>query len=72
MLSFDCTSKLCIILSNNFQFIFAVKNALQNLVIELCSALKIFQKYLLVFIKATHSFVVIELTIFLQKCKIPF
>ena len=39
-LSFECTSKLCIIFSTNFQFNFTLKNALHNLVIELCSVLK--------------------------------
>ena len=48
-----------------FQAIFSLfshlKNALHNLVFELCSALKISQKYWRLLIKFTHSFVAIEL-----------
>ena len=50
-----------LLLSTNFQFIFTIKNALHNVVIELCSALKYFKNILQIFIKVTHSFVAIEL-----------
>ena len=54
-----------LLFSTNFQFIFIFKNALHNLVSELCSA-PFFKNILQVFIKFTHSFVAIEL---LTLCK---
>ena len=53
-----------LIFSTNFQFNFIFKNTLHNLVIELCSALKIIQKYSTVIYYVTRSFAAIELLTF--------
>ena len=45
--------------STNFQFIFIFKNALHNLVIELCSAPFFFKNIAQILINLTHSFVAI-------------
>ena len=59
--------------STNFQFIFTFKNEVLNLVIELCSAHKLFQKYFTRFFKiVTHSFVAIELLTFFNNAKFHF
>ena len=41
-LSFECTSKLCITFLGQFSVFFTFQDALHNLVIEFCSAFKIF------------------------------
>ena len=50
--------------STNFQFFSHLNSAQQHLVIELCRALKIHQKYPRLFNKVTRSFVAIELFTF--------
>ena len=54
--------KNCVLtLSANFSLFLHLKNALLNVVIEFCSALKILSKIVRLFIKVTCSFVAIEL-----------
>ena len=46
-----------------------LKNALHNLVIELCSALLFFKNNLQLYINFTHNFVAIELLTFCKNAK---
>ena len=57
-----------LLFSTNFWFIFIFKNALHNLVSELCRA-PFFKNIVQVFIKFTHSFVALELLTFWKKSK---
>ena len=65
---FNALQNCAVLFSTNFQIIFLFKNALHNLVIELCSALIFLKNNLQLYINFTHSFVAIELLTF---CKIP-
>ena len=69
---FSALQNCALIFSTNFQFIFTLKNALHNLAIELCIALKIFKKILRLFIKFTRGFVAIELLTFFKNAKFHF
>ena len=69
-LSFQCTSKLCITFLSQFFSLFSYfKNALHNLVIELCSAPFFPRNIAQLFINFTHSFVAIELLTFCKNAK---
>ena len=72
-LSFQCTSNLCINFLKQFSVYFHIQIVqYANLVIELCSALKIFQNMLQLFSKSTRDFVAIELLTFCKNVRFHF
>ena len=64
--------KCALMFPTNFEFIFTFKDALHNLVIALRITLKVFPKYLRLFIEITRSFVAIELLTFSKNAKFHF
>ena len=58
-----------LLLSTNFQFFSYLKNGLQTVVIELCSAQFFFKNIAQLFIKFTHSSVAIELLTFCKNAQ---